>query len=80
VDRDIVPNSGELVLSQCLTTEKHALQGAVIIPERKIGVSGSRTAEVADLAFEPQIRIERIGFERFAEETNEDANRKQTRH
>ena len=55
----------------------HTLQTAIVVSQIEVDVPRRRATHIAHFAFEPEIRIERVRFERLPKEADECSDRQQ---
>jgi hypothetical protein len=70
VDRHLITHTWPARGLHDLPTKHDAPQQAVGITERKVDVPLAGLTEIGNLAFKPEIAVERISFERFPEQAD----------
>src|SRR4051812_27120521 len=79
MDRDLGTKLWQLVLSQCITPEQHALERAVLVAHIEVVVTGRRATKIADLTFQPEIGVQWVGLEQFTKEEDKRTDRQDVR-
>jgi hypothetical protein len=77
MDDDEVADFQGMMLAERLTAKQDAFQAPVVVSQAEVDVSRRRATQIADFAFEPEVRIQGVRFERLAEKADKCSDREQ---